>query len=275
MFQLASFSPLIGAIVGGAAGGVVVLAALITFIFCAMRRKKSRRHTILDLDTESTSMHNPHTTFVMDGNFTSMPYNHSVAPTTTESLDRFTTASLTPHVTSLEYAGPPAPSIRSQTTLVHPRSTHSVAPSQYTTFASTTPASTPGDERTAYSASPPIHSGNTHTHLYSRARSHSDSNSLVSRSEKGPPLPPPRSQTKLSYTPTLASETQAQLTDEQIDFIRGLGSANVPAADIARVIERMKADYAAASASAQRRPSWGAGDGHASVLAPPSYDAGA
>jgi len=31
-----------------------------------------------------------------------------------------------------------------------------------------------------------------------------------------------------------------QLTDQQIDFVRDLGSANVPAEDIARVIKRMK-----------------------------------
>jgi hypothetical protein len=34
--------------------------------------------------------------------------------------------------------------------------------------------------------------------------------------------------------------SDAQLTDEQVDFVRSLGASNVPAADIARVIERMK-----------------------------------
>ena len=39
-------------------------------------------------------------------------------------------------------------------------------------------------------------------------------------------------------------DEQVQLTDEQVDFVRGLGSASVSPEDIARIIDRMRADYA-------------------------------
>jgi len=49
-----------------------------------------------------------------------------------------------------------------------------------------------------------------------------------------------------------------QLTDQQIDFVRDLWSANVPAEDIARVIKRMKAPQGSsvvgATSSDQERP---------------------
>lgn len=57
-----------------------------------------------------------------------------------------------------------------------------------------------------------------------------------------------------------SSFSDSQLTDEQIDFVRSLWNANVPAADIARVIERMKSRV---SGDGLRSGSGGA---------PPSYD---
>jgi hypothetical protein len=66
--------------------------------------------------------------------------------------------------------------------------------------------------------------------------------------------------------PNVLDSTQnEQLTDEQADLVSGLWRANVAAADIARVIERMRAEprgAASGSASGNRNPS----------ISPPSYD---
>lgn len=60
------------------------------------------------------------------------------------------------------------------------------------------------------------------------------------------------------------------LTDEQINFVRSLWSADVPPADIAHIIERMKVENAGAfqSSSGGKRDSASAGRGQA----PPQYD---
>ncbi|KAF7977252.1 hypothetical protein HWV62_4371 [Athelia sp. TMB] len=71
-------------------------------------------------------------------------------------------------------------------------------------------------------------------------------------SEKAPPEPTVLAwqggSSEAALTPAApehAQDEQVELTDEQIDFIRGLGSANVSPEDIARIIDRMRADYAA------------------------------
>jgi len=74
-------------------------------------------------------------------------------------------------------------------------------------------------------------------------------------SEKYKPRPP----RALSSMGSIVSGSgpAVSLTDEQVDFIRGLGSANVPPEDIARVIARMKADY---------------GNGRVAGTVPPGYE---
>ncbi|KAF7977246.1 hypothetical protein HWV62_4359 [Athelia sp. TMB] len=69
----------------------------------------------------------------------------------------------------------------------------------------------------------------------------------------------PRASAPLSWigSTTSAPDPPVSLTDEQIDFVRGLGSANVPPEDIARVIARMKADYS---------------DGRVAGSIPPGYE---
>jgi hypothetical protein len=71
--------------------------------------------------------------------------------------------------------------------------------------------------------------------------------------------------------PTGAADIQ--LTDEEIDFIRGFESINVPMTDIGRVIERMRAERAAGGAS-QGLDAGGVGNagGAAFDPAPPKYD---
>jgi hypothetical protein len=61
----------------------------------------------------------------------------------------------------------------------------------------------------------------------------------------------------------------AQLTDEQIGLLSRLSSANVPAADIARLMERMTSGRAS---NAQGLDSDNASDGVNLDAAPPSYD---
>ncbi|KIM72316.1 hypothetical protein PILCRDRAFT_742732 [Piloderma croceum F 1598] len=55
----------------------------------------------------------------------------------------------------------------------------------------------------------------------------------------------------------------AQLTDEQIDFVGRLSSANVPATDIARLMERMREGRAGTGEMSGRMDA---------TVAPPSYD---
>jgi hypothetical protein len=65
------------------------------------------------------------------------------------------------------------------------------------------------------------------------------------------------------------SVSNAQLTDEQIDLVGKLSSANLPATDIARLVERMRAGEATSgqgSVSGERR------DRVRPDPAPPSYD---
>jgi hypothetical protein len=59
-----------------------------------------------------------------------------------------------------------------------------------------------------------------------------------------------------------------QLTDEELDFIRRLGHVDVPAADIARLIERMKAEHIARSEGSRA----GISSDTTSLGEPPSYN---
>jgi hypothetical protein len=62
----------------------------------------------------------------------------------------------------------------------------------------------------------------------------------------------------------------AELTDEQIDFVSRLSGANVPATDIARLMERMREGRAGSS----RRSGSGEMSGRTdTTVSPPSYDA--
>jgi len=78
-----------------------------------------------------------------------------------------------------------------------------------------------------------------------------------------------------THEPTRAANASrnrpnAQLTDEQIDFVSRLSSADVPATDIARLMQRMRAGGAGSgqgSGSGEMHGGMGAG------AAPPSYDA--
>lgn len=73
----------------------------------------------------------------------------------------------------------------------------------------------------------------------------------------------PTSEPIHSISNVLDSAQNEQLTDEQADLVAGLWRANVAAADIARVIERMRAGGGASgSASGDRNPG----------TSPPSYD---
>jgi hypothetical protein len=73
----------------------------------------------------------------------------------------------------------------------------------------------------------------------------------------------PTSEPMRSMPNVLDSAQNEQLTDEQADLVSGLWRANVAAADIARVIERMRAGGGASgSASGDRN----------SGTSPPSYD---
>jgi hypothetical protein len=60
--------------------------------------------------------------------------------------------------------------------------------------------------------------------------------------------------------------SNTQLTDEQVDFVNSLWSANVPATDIARVMERMRVTGGQGSGSREMR------DDDRPGTAPPSYD---
>ena len=75
----------------------------------------------------------------------------------------------------------------------------------------------------------------------------------LSFKELNPPLIPTSIETETCLSSAVLTQvskpsdntvSENQLTDEQIDFVRDLWSANVPAADIARMIERMKASQA-------------------------------
>lgn len=65
------------------------------------------------------------------------------------------------------------------------------------------------------------------------------------------------------------NESSAELTDEQIDFVSRLSSANVPATDIARLMERMREGRAGSS----RRSGGEMSSRTDTTVAPPSYDA--
>jgi hypothetical protein len=96
-----------------------------------------------------------------------------------------------------------------------------------------------------------------------------------------PPLPPipsvspsrganPKRQRLPSNAYAQGNASNVQLTDEQVDFVRGLWRANVPAAAIARVIGRMRAGEAASGEGLGGDEMNG---GMHPSTAPPRYDA--
>jgi hypothetical protein len=96
----------------------------------------------------------------------------------------------------------------------------------------------------------------------------------------GPGANPSTPQTQIRQMPAVSGvlplptgAADIQLTDEEIDFIRGFESINVPMTDIGRVIERMRAERAAGGAS-QGLDAGGVGNASGAALdpAPPKYD---
>jgi hypothetical protein len=73
-----------------------------------------------------------------------------------------------------------------------------------------------------------------------------------------------------SANTALENVRNAELTDDQIDFVGRLSSVNMSTAEIARLIERMRARGAAGSQGSGSGNMGGEMDPH---TAPPSYDA--
>lgn len=97
--------------------------------------------------------------------------------------------------------------------------------------------------------------------------------------EKQPPVilaPPPESassQPSLEPMHWASTDVQddganAELTDEQIDFVTGLSNANIPSTEVARVMQRMRSGRATSGGGIRNR-----GVNQVNAFLPPSYEA--
>lgn len=136
------------------------------------------------------------------------------------------------------------PSTFAPDSLYHPVNSTSPPPSQYgrgysmasSDSAPTQPASIPDMRQNVISSSiSSAPSGVTSTSPYA-----------VINGESTSPLP-----TKQQFAPSPSkTQTSNQLTPEQLDFVHGLYSMNVPAAEIAGIMERMRLEGSGAGSSA-------------------------
>lgn len=229
------YSKNVGAIVGGIVGGLVVVGMVIVMLLCFRWRLHKLQTAALDavpkpLTLDSGSM--------VEGNLHAsslLPTAHATQAATTvpDPPGVLSTATAAPDAAPLDHLQP----TRLDTPLTDNPPSSNLSSSQIQKAARTQPP-------IAITApSPP-----------------SSSAALLHGTAAQPTSEPMRS------IPNVLDSTQnEQLTDEQADLVSGLWRANVAAADIARVIERMRAEprgAASGSASGNRNPS----------ISPPSYD---
>ena len=199
----------IGAIAGGAAGGLAVIVAFVICLVLLCRR--SGRQDLLRRKSEIDP--EPKVRPVA-------PFARSTVYTPVHSPSRTTPSSAPPSASSTQnlYASPsPPPSDRYAYTALAP-TTHNV-PAAVPSMV----IQNPSDRR------PDVAS----TAAADSSTSSSSSRPLSKKAQVVPSLPP--SATK-------------QLTPEQLDFVHNLYSLNVPAAEIAGVMERMRVEREAATA---------------------------
>ena len=97
-----------------------------------------------------------------------------------------------------------------------------------------------------------------------------DSGPLVAPLSGTTSVQPTHEQMHLGATNAVEGDTtNLQLTDEQIDFVTDLSSANVPSTDVVRVMERMRSRSRRATLGSQSVES---GDQLNPGIAPPSYN---
>jgi len=222
----------IGAIVGGAAGGLAAVAAIVIYLLCFRRRESSARPLSL--------------------------------------IRRKTEIDPEPKVL------PVAPFARSTTyTPVNGPSRTTLPPSAFTAENLYGSSSPPSTERGAYTALAPTNDDGPTSHRPGppmvvqnpSVQSGSVSTSVAGRSSlASPPL------SKKAKAPSLPPGVANQLTPEQLDFVHNLYSLNIPAADIAGVMERMRVEREVPAVNVTVDASMSLQSDDAKSEAPPRYE---
>ncbi|KAF7977253.1 hypothetical protein HWV62_4373 [Athelia sp. TMB] len=240
----------IGPIIGGIAVVVIVLVGLVTFMIRSVRRKRSRRRSLIDFDLEFKPMLSPGNT-PAPGSFGTISYDHISIPPNLRIANRQIPTPMLYHATPTENTHFSANSTSSR----------ELNRSSYPYTVSTLAAQHGSQYRP--------HAQLARKYLPYAHRSTSSQVSAPSVSEKSPHPGSAIGSTSVTAPSDLLDPDQreeGQLTDEQIDFIRGLRSASVSEADIAHVVASMRLmNRSTPMAASVSRPM--------TMSAPPSYDA--
>jgi hypothetical protein len=242
-------SSVIGPAVGGAVGGVVVIAAIILALLFCRRRKPSQHVAEFDPDPSNKNVPARPTSFDPQAVLYSSPL-----PSTAQSVQpiAYATSSRTsfPATDITDRRSPQASSFGAPTS--------STASALIPRGSASRPSTAPSSEPQRFMVSNPEMGTVSDVPLaYSKAQS-KRVEAQSTGSSSAPASPPPN------------IPGSGELTEEQASFVNNLRSLNVPAAEIASLLEVMRRERAGSSGGGR------GGASHANPVlnmdAPPSYD---